>query len=130
MGEPDIELTALENVLVRMGEVAVAVSGGVDSLTLAAFAHRQLGERCTMFHAVSPAVPSEGTQRTHALAEREGWTLRVIDAGEFDNGDYMRNPVNRCFYCKTSFMVRSARIPRLRSFPAPIWTIWASTAPG
>jgi len=102
MGDPIIELNALENVLSSMDEVAVAVSGGVDSLTLAAFAHRQLGQRCTMFHAVSAAVPSEGTQRTRALAEREGWTLRVIDAGEFDNGDYMRNPVNRCFYCKTS----------------------------
>jgi len=102
MTEPVAERHALENVLIAMGEVAVAVSGGVDSLTLAAFAHRQLGKRCTMFHAISAAVPSDGTQRTRALAEREGWTLRVIDAGEFDNGDYMRNPVNRCFYCKTS----------------------------
>ncbi len=85
-----------------MGEVAVAVSGGVDSLTLAAFAHRMPGPPCVMYHAVSPAVPHEATQRTRALAEREGWSLRVIDAGEFGNADYMRNPVNRCFFCKTS----------------------------
>ena len=58
MTEPVAERDALENVLSAMGEVAVAVSGGVDSLTLAAFAHRQLGKRCTMFHAVSAAVPS------------------------------------------------------------------------
>ena len=55
-----------------------------------------------MYHAVSPAVPREATERTRALAEREGWMLHVIDAGEFDNADYMRNPVNRCFFCKTS----------------------------
>ena len=30
------------------------------------------------------------------------WQLRVIDAGEFDDPDYRRNPVNRCFYCKTN----------------------------
>jgi len=80
----------------------VAVSGGVDSLTLAAFAHRVLCGRVAMFHAVSPAVPSEGTERTRELADVEGWKLSIIDAGEFDSGDYMKNPLNRCFYCKTS----------------------------
>lgn len=102
MGEQISQRSALESVLSAMGEIAVAVSGGVDSLTLAAFAHRLRGQRCAMYHAVSPAVPQEATQRTRTLAEREGWRLQVIDAGEFDNADYMRNPVNRCFYCKTS----------------------------
>jgi uncharacterized protein len=102
MGEQLSELAALESVLTGMREIAVAVSGGVDSLTLATYAHRLLPQRVAMYHAVSPAVPGEGTQRTRALARREGWTLHVIDAGEFDNPEYMRNPVNRCFYCKTS----------------------------
>ena len=93
---------ALASVLRTMDNVAVAVSGGVDSLTLASFAHRILGESVSMFHATSPAVPGEATRRTQQLAEREGWTLTVIDAREFDSVDYMRNPLNRCFYCKTS----------------------------
>jgi uncharacterized protein len=102
MGEQLSELAALESVLDAMERIAVAVSGGVDSLTLAAYAHRLLPERVTMYHAVSPAVPGEGTQRTRELAAREGWSLHVIDAGEFDNANYRANPVNRCFYCKTS----------------------------
>ncbi len=102
MGEQLSELAALESVLRSMGRIAVAVSGGVDSLTLATYAHRALPGQVVMFHAVSPAVPEEGTQRTREFAAREGWDLRVIDAGEFDNADYLRNPVNRCFYCKTS----------------------------
>jgi uncharacterized protein len=96
------QLAALEAVLRSIGEVAVAVSGGVDSLTLAAVAHRVLGKRVSMFHAVSSAVPGEATERTREIADREGWALTVLDAGEFGSADYMRNPVNRCFYCKTS----------------------------
>jgi len=94
---------ALEQVLDGIGEAAVAVSGGVDSLTLAVLAGRRLGpERVLMVHAVSPAVPSEATDRVHRHAEAEGWRLEVIDAGEFADPRYLANPVNRCFFCKAS----------------------------
>lgn len=95
-------LEALNAVLDSLGPIAVAVSGGVDSLTLAQAAFRRLGDGVEMIHATSPAVPAEATARTRALAEREGWTLHVIDAGEFADKDYLANPVNRCFFCKSS----------------------------
>ena len=82
--------------------IAVAVSGGIDSVTLATVAHRHAPERVTMFHAVSPAVPGDATARVERLAAEHGWTLRVIDAGEFEDDDYRANPVNRCFFCKTN----------------------------
>ena len=40
--------------------MAVAVSGGVDSMTLAVLAHRVQPET-QIFHAVSPAVPIQAT---------------------------------------------------------------------
>ncbi len=92
----------LEEILGRMRKIACAVSGGVDSLTLATLAHRRFGERVEMYHAISPAVPGEATQRTRALADREGWSLNLIDAGEFANAQYRANPANRCYFCKTS----------------------------
>lgn len=92
----------LDAIVRALDRAAVAVSGGVDSLTLARVVHDALGNRATMYHAVSPAVPSEATERVRALAQQYGWQFEVINAGEFDSEEYMRNPVNRCFFCKTS----------------------------
>jgi pyridinium-3,5-biscarboxylic acid mononucleotide sulfurtransferase len=94
--------TELQRVLDGIGRVAVAVSGGVDSMTLAVVAHRRLGPGASMLHAVSPAVPPEATARVRAYAGREGWRLEVFDAGEFDDPHYLQNPANRCYFCKTN----------------------------
>ncbi len=93
----------LEQALRNAAPVAVAVSGGVDSMTLASFAHHLLGPSAMQaVHATSPAVPAEATARVREEAARAGWQLRVIDAGEFADPAYRANPVNRCFFCKTN----------------------------
>lgn len=98
--QSDRHLAALAEVLQGMEPVAVAVSGGVDSMTLATVAHRALGVRSSVFHAVSPAVPVAATRRVRELAAAEGWDLTIIDAAEFADPMYRSNPVNRCFFCK------------------------------
>jgi len=93
----------LAAVLAAMGPVTVAVSGGVDSMTLACFAHRRFGgEAVSIMHATSPAVPKEAGERVQHLAGAEGWALRVVDAGEFADPAYLANPINRCFFCKSN----------------------------
>lgn len=99
LGDHD-RLDALRRHLRQMGPGAIAVSGGVDSLTLAVVAHRLHPERTEIFHALSPAVPPEATERVSGYASREDWTLRLVDAGEFGDDDYLRNPVQRCYFCK------------------------------
>ena len=89
---------ALENVLRSIDRPAIAVSGGVDSVTLA----NDLLQDVLVMHAVSPAVPVEATERVQRLAAARGWRLTIVSAGEFDDPDYRANPVNRCFYCKTN----------------------------
>lgn len=99
-------MTALEahvrltEALTSLGPVAVAVSGGVDSMTLAVVAHRLFGRDALMVHATSPAVPPQATARVQAHASQEGWNLKIVDAEEFQDERYLANPVNRCFYCK------------------------------
>ena len=88
------------------GTVAIAVSGGVDSTTLATFAHRHGRARIEVVHAVSPAVPQAAAERVRHMAGQEGWRLTVTSAGEFDDPDYVSNPANRCYLCKKNLYLR------------------------
>lgn len=99
-------LARLQSVLRGHERLAIAVSGGVDSMTLAHVAHGQID--ALMVHAVSPAVPAEATARVRDHAARAGWRLTLADAGEFADARYLTNPINRCYFCKSNLYDRIA----------------------
>ena len=70
-------------------------------MTLAFVANR-VNPDTQMFHALSPAVPAQATDRVRDYAERLGWQLNLIDAGEINDPAYLANPANRCYFCKTN----------------------------
>lgn len=84
------------------GTLTIALSGGIDSITLMTIAHRVRAEPTIAVHAVSPAVPVQATRRCRRLASRFGWAMETLDAGEFANEQYRANPTNRCYFCKSS----------------------------
>jgi uncharacterized protein len=92
--------------LERHRRLAIAVSGGVDSMTLAHVAWHHLGDRVTMYHASGPAVPQAARERVSEHAARHGWPLVLIDAGEQADERYRANPVDRCYYCKSNLYAR------------------------
>jgi len=91
----------LRHILTGIDRPIVAISGGVDSVTLGALT-AEIDRDTLMVHAVSPAVPPEATTRVRRLAEERGWRLTVLRAGEFEDPSYRANPVNRCFHCKSN----------------------------
>ena len=108
--ESQLQFDSLRATLAQYGQLAVAISGGVDSTTLAAVACQVLGEHAMMIHAVSPAVPADATERVKQCASRYGWRLQIIDAGEFSDQQYRQNPVNRCYYCKSNLYSRIRQV--------------------
>ncbi|MDD5216737.1 MAG: ATPase [Candidatus Omnitrophica bacterium] len=96
----DEKLENINEVLSETGPALVACSGGLDSLLLSTLAHRLFPRRTLIVHGTGPAVPAEASVRVQGYAEKEGWRLVFVNAGEFECEDYVRNPVNRCYYCK------------------------------
>jgi uncharacterized protein len=99
-------LDAIVATLDRRPRLAIAVSGGVDSMTLAHVARAHSRTTPTMFHAAGPAVPRAARERVEAHAAAHRWNLVVLDAGEFSDERYRANPVDRCYYCKTNLYDR------------------------
>ncbi|MDG2268404.1 MAG: hypothetical protein P8L69_05715, partial [Alphaproteobacteria bacterium] len=79
----------------------VAVSGGIDSITLAVFISKLFNaEKINIAHAIGPAVPIEATNRVKNLAKEFNWNLNIINTNEINDPRYRANPINRCFFCK------------------------------
>ncbi|MFK8026088.1 MAG: ATPase [Ilumatobacter sp.] len=93
-------LARLTDVLDAIPLRMVACSGGIDSLVLAVVADRAAPDATVIAHTITPAVPGDGTARVVDYAERFGWTLHTVRSGEFDDEDYLANPVDRCYHCK------------------------------
>ena len=91
-------------------EYAIAVSGGIDSMLLAYIANRFSIAKVHTVHAFSPAVPEAAFERVKQHAKRYKWTLTIVDAHEFDDPNYLSNPANRCYYCKSNLYARIATV--------------------
>ena len=82
--DPHLVPDALQAALNTHDVLAIAVSGGVDSVTLAHAAHlARRGKTTTVCHAVSPAVPIEATARVKRHVVAANWTLVILDAGAY-----------------------------------------------
>lgn len=102
---------ALHAALAQPASLTIALSGGIDSLTLSAAAAKVRGaEGVTLCHAVSAAVPSAATARVKDFAATWGVPLKLVDAGEFADPSYRANPVNRCYFCKSNLYGTLARM--------------------
>ncbi|MDA2928223.1 TIGR00268 family protein, partial [Acidobacteria bacterium AH-259-G07] len=88
----------------------VAFSGGVDSALLAFVTNRVLGERSLAVTAISPSVSELQREMAQDFAGKYKLNHRVIHTQEMEDPNYTRNPVNRCYFCKTELYTYLKRL--------------------
>lgn len=86
--------------------VVIAFSGGVDSSTLAAVCHDVLGERAVAVTAKSPTYPPEEVEEAENIAGEIGIRHYFVETNELYNEVFVRNPEDRCYYCKRELLKR------------------------
>lgn len=92
--------------LAGYGRVAVAFSGGVDSAVVARAAHEACRDRAVAVTAVSLSLASGELEQAQEIAALIGIRHVVLKTEEFANENYLANPANRCYFCKTELYSR------------------------
>ncbi|MBF0447325.1 MAG: ATP-dependent sacrificial sulfur transferase LarE [Magnetococcales bacterium] len=102
---PQEKMDELQGYLKELGRVLLAFSGGVDSSFLLTVLHQSQVETLAVTGR-SATMPEWDRQSVEEVVKLFDLPHRYIDSGEMADADFVKNPVNRCFYCKNNLFGR------------------------
>ena len=122
---------SLKSVINNYESAVVAFSGGIDSSLVAYVAGEVLGNNALAVTSGSASLKRSDLHLAETLGKDWDLSHEIIVTDELSKADYRRNPVDRCFHCKTSLYtsldtICKERASRLFSM-AQTWMIWEIT---
>ena len=98
----------LESRIFKLESVIVAFSGAIDSTLVLAVANKVVSGQVLAVTAESDSIPERELHAAQELAQTLGIKHKIISTEEMSSPNYLKNPVNRCFYCKSELYAKLA----------------------
>ena len=96
----------LKNILKELDSVVLAYSGGVDSSFLLAVCLNVLSEKVLAVTAVSSSYPARELKEAKRFARQIKASHLIVRTNELEDKNYIKNPPNRCYYCKKELFTK------------------------
>lgn len=93
-------LQKLKEILYEMRSVLIAYSGGVDSAFLLKIAKDVLKDKLLAVTAESLTYPLQEIEQAKKIASHFGVRHLIIATDELSNPEFIKNPIERCYWCK------------------------------
>lgn len=107
----------LKSVIWDLKKILVAFSGGVDSTFLLKTARDLLGnENVLAVSAISPTTSQQEQRDAQIYAEAFGVNLLMIESGELNIPEFVKNPSNKCYICKKHRFGKLSEIAHEKGF--------------